>query len=407
LKEDLVKMGSSPKVLVLERWVNGSADVEHHQPTEFRESFRQECERACVLRTHHERRSWAADSARSAVHLLRTSISVLFTAALCLIHLESAAQTARVKKPFLDWKSLRNPILAVEDRMLKDASIVYRDGWFWLYSSTRLDEGDTRDWASEWQFYRSRDLRNWVPFRPRGLQTTKGHPDSPDVSQVAKRFFMVYQSEDPTRDRRLFWSESTNLRDWTRGKPLAPTFRPKERLIDGALAWHDSFFYLAGKATQQFWVSRAKSMDGPWDEPIQAGADGEWAENFQFLNIDGVWRMVATGRQPADWKPRGGGTYTGSHEPYIYKMEGPGTSLEHWSKWTNRTLLSVPFEKWNTVMHANSAFLCDWRQHDGWFYLFYAGSTDDQRFAKRGHGKIGVARSRDLATWYVAGDGPE
>jgi len=42
--------------------------------------------------------------------------------------------------PFIDWAQLQNPILAVEDRMLKDASFVYddRSGWFYVFPSARL-----------------------------------------------------------------------------------------------------------------------------------------------------------------------------------------------------------------------------------------------------------------------------
>jgi hypothetical protein len=36
-------------------------------------------------------------------------------------------------------------------------------------------------------------------------------------------------------------------------------------------------------------------------------------------------------------------------------------------------------------------------------YLTYSGSIDE-RFRGRGHGKIGIARSRDLIHWRVAGD---
>jgi hypothetical protein len=54
-------------------------------------------------------------------------------------------------------------------------------------------------------------------------------------------------------------------------------------------------------------------------------------------------------------------------------------------------------------MHANTAFLLDLRAHDGWFYAFYSG-TDRLDPDLRGHGKIGVARSRDLVNWYVPGE---
>jgi hypothetical protein len=96
--------------------------------------------------------------------------------------------------------------------------------------------------------------------------------------------------------------------------------------------------------------------------------------------------------------------YTCNHEPFIYTMDGAGSELGDWTRWIEKTHLQVPFEQWNTIMHANSGYLTDWRAYDGYFYLFYAGSVDGDRFDGRGHGKIGVARSRDLREWRVAGD---
>lgn len=324
-------------------------------------------------------------------------------ALVCTAGIWYAQTSASPKSNFVDWQKLHNPILQSDDLMLKDAAVVYRDGWFYLYSSTRLNDGDTRDWSREWRFYRSRDLATWEPFHPAGLDSRGHHPDSPDVTKVGDRYLMVFQSEDAKRDRRLFWSQSKNLYEWSPMHELAPTFRAAERLIDGALAFHNGFYYLGGKATQQFWVSRAKSLEGPWAEPIQATADGDWAENFQFIRIAGKWRMVATGRVPAGMRPRGTGSYTSGHEPWIYEISGTGDALQDWARWTSKQHLNVPFEDWNKLVHANSAYLCDWREQDGWFYLFYAGSNDDTTFAKRGHAKIGVARSKDLVNWHVAG----
>lgn len=50
---------------------------------------------------------------------------------------------------------------------------------------------------------------------------------------------------------------------------------------------------------------------------------------------------------------------------------------------------------------ANAAFLCDARPVDGYYYLFYSGSTETLLFNGRGHAKVGVARSVDLVDWEV------
>ena len=50
---------------------------------------------------------------------------------------------------------------------------------------------------------------------------------------------------------------------------------------------------------------------------------------------------------------------------------------------------------------ANAAYLCDARPLDGHWYLFYAGSTELDRFGGRGYAKVGIARSTDLVRWEV------
>jgi len=55
-------------------------------------------------------------------------------------------------------------------------------------------------------------------------------------------------------------------------------------------------------------------------------------------------------------------------------------------------------------MHANTGYLNDFRAEDVFFYLTYSGSIDSESFQGRGHGKIGIARSRDLVHWRVAED---
>jgi len=68
----------------------------------------------------------------------------------------------------------------------------------------------------------------------------------------------------------------------------------------------------------------------------------------------------------------------------------------------------VPQDAWNRghtpgITHetANSGYLCDARKLDGYWYLFYAGSTELTEFDGRGHAKIGVVRSKDLQHWQV------
>jgi hypothetical protein len=193
------------------------------------------------------------------------------------------------------------------------------------------------------------------------------------------------------------------LLHWADKQELLPTIQRFARHIDGAFAVDGGYVYLGYKRWQTFYITRSPRpvWEGQFLPPVQASAGGEWAENFQFLNIDGQWRMLATARDP---QQSDGGGYTASHEPFLYTMEGRGEILADWARWHNKRQLIVPSEEWNSVMHANSGYLCDWRAGDGYFYLFYAGAADSTSFEGRGHGKIGMARSTDLETWHVPGE---
>lgn len=314
---------------------------------------------------------------------------------------------------FLDWASLRNPILALPDRSLKDQSVVWQDGVFYVFASTRFEEDDPERASKIPSFYRSPDLRRFEAFDDPDLNGPGHGPGSPDVVRTGQLWHMVFQA--PTgRSGTLMLSTSRDLVAWTPPVDLGPRLLdPAVRNIDGALARDGTHFYLGWKRDQSFFVTRSAGadLDGRWVEPQPVDArlrfgpsslSHAWAENYQFLRIDGAWHMVATAR--ASGLPVSRHPYTGSHEPYLYLMDGGGQSLADWTRWICKRELLVPREDWNPAMHANSGFLADWREHDGHFYLFYAGSADHERFGGRGHGKIGVVRSRDLVHWAPPGD---
>jgi hypothetical protein len=223
----------------------------------------------------------------------------------------------------------------------------------------------------------------------------------------------VYQAPTGRAEdaRTLLHSTSRDLVDWSAPVDFAASvLDPALRNIDGALAHHGGRFFLGWKSVQSFLVTRSAGpeLDGRWLEPLPVDArlrfgpssmSHAWAENFQFLQLDGAWHMVATARAPG--LPLSRHVYTGSHEPHLYLMDGSGEELADWTRWICKRRLEIPQEDWNRGMHANSAFLADWREHDGHFYLFYAGSQDHERFGGRGHAKLGVARSRDLVRWEV------
>ncbi|GIW40929.1 MAG: hypothetical protein KatS3mg076_1506 [Candidatus Binatia bacterium] len=317
---------------------------------------------------------------------------------------------------FLPWEELRNPVLALPDRSLKDVAVAYEpsSGWFYVFTSTRFEPTDPEAGTKEKSFFRTRDFLEFEAFSDPDLNGPGYGPGSPDLVRVGDLWYMTFQRSTanvPFLGAATLWvSTSEDLREWSPPRELAPELLdPTLRNIDGALAEEGGYFYLGWKKVQSFVVTRSVDpvLDGRWlpERPAVAGEEGEFAENFQFIEIDGTWRLLATGRDPGPYRCEepAYAIYTCDHEPFLYRMEGDGTELEHWTRWVEKTHLEVPFEEWNTVMHANSAYLADWRRYDGHFYLFYAGSSDGKSFELRGHGKIGMARSRDLEHWEVPG----
>jgi len=296
----------------------------------------------------------------------------------------------------LDWENLQNPILGFESHRLKDQSVAYHDGYFYIFA----------DYS-----YCSPDLVNWeqITSVPAG-----------DLCWAGDRWIVTHQIGYPdeapdSRFRKIVWRQSFDLLNWSESQDMIEL--AKDRNIDPAIAFLDdtnvALVYKRGLDIQQSQVaygtfngtafdfeSPAKAYPGEGCDldkilPLIGDTITRWAENAQIIWIDGIWRIIATARHPD--RPIDLG-YVASHEPFIYEIEG-----NDFSQWINKRHLIIPEESWNTVMHANTAFLLDLRDHDTWFYIFYSGA-DRLDPDLRGHGKIGVARSRDLVHWYIPGD---
>lgn len=296
----------------------------------------------------------------------------------------------------LDWENLHNPILGFESHRLKDQAVAFHDGYFYIFAG---------------KSYRSPDLRNWeeIPPAPPGDLVSTG-----DIWILTHQIPFPDEPQD-SKFRKVAWRQSTDLHAWSEDRDLL--LLPKDRNIDPTLAFLDdgrvALVYKQGVDLQESRVAYGvfAGEHFTFGEPQKAYA-GEgcildkiippvgdlitrWAENAQIIRIDGQWRVIATARHPD--RPIDTG-YVGSHEPFIYEISG-----DDFSQWTHKRHLRIPQESWNTLMHANTAFLLDLRAKDSWFYLFYSGA-DRLDPDGRGHGKIGVARSRDLITWVVPGE---
>jgi len=296
----------------------------------------------------------------------------------------------------LDWQKLRNPVLGFETHRLKDQSVAYHEGYFYVFAGYS---------------YRSPDLFEWeqIPSVPAG-----------DLCFSGDRWIVTHQvpypDEPPDSDfRKIVWRQSFDLSNWSDSRDMIQL--QEDRNIDPAIAFLDegnvALVYKRGVTIQESQVAYG-TFDGAefsFGAPVKAyPGDGceldqaipiigdtitRWAENAQIIKIDDSWRIIATARHPD--RPVDTG-YVSSHEPFIYEIVD-----DDFSQWIQKRQLIVPEESWNTVMHANTAFLLDLRDRDGWLYLFYSGA-DRLDSDLRGHGKIGVARSRDLVNWCVPGD---
>jgi hypothetical protein len=291
------------------------------------------------------------------------------------------------------WTKLRNPIFA-PDHMVKDQAIRLVDGRWHLFYSERTEQGPGGGTGHSV----SRDLASWDEAR---MVRQWG---SPDITRGADgRYLITYQQQLPDNPEisKLHYVAAKKLAGkWSEPVRLAPGIFEEDRTIDGAFAHTRNGLFLLFKRglhtspvqhDEVAW-SPSGSPDGPWSyvgEP-----DIPLSENFQLLQIGGAWHVLVT-EIPI-------------HRPKLYRLAGDPNDPESWRHWTFVRQLDVPAEAWNggetpgiTHETANSAYLCDARRLDGYWYLLYAGSSELATFEGRGHAKIGVARSKDLERWEV------
>lgn len=290
----------------------------------------------------------------------------------------------------IPWDTLRNPIYSLPEAAVKDVAVRMAEGkWQLLFSHVREDPFRFRIGLAT-----SPDFVDWSPVELWD-QPEVGGVASPDVTREPDGTYAVtYNSH--TRDTdgktKMYVRTSADFRSWSAPRRLAFEVRPRpdDQLIDAAVA-HAGHGLVLGYNHQEnlFEVawSASGSLDGPWR--LVGVADTGPLENYQFLLIDGTWHML--------------GTTVPVHHELLYRLAGPPEQPESWLHWTLVRELTVPSEGWNHPPGevANAGYLCDARPLDGHWYLFYAGSTELDRFGGRGYAKMGVARSTDLVHWEV------
>ena len=315
----------------------------------------------------------------------------------------SSPTTTTATVPAVAWSQLHNPIITSVDHTVKDAALVAVDGrWFAAFSAV-----DTR---GAWRIgiEHSSDLRTWsaMTFMPHDTEV-EGEA-SPDVVRAPDgKLVVTYQSfvHDGHGGLAKLYYRTTN--DFAHFSPphrlLQPRLTaPTDRLIDAALAWTPAGLLLGfktGTDAQAFEIARAPSgsLDGPWQ--IIGKPDirvfGDTIENYQFIEIGGHWKLLATSNQ--------------LDRPFLFDLAGDAARPTGWLHWSKGRQLDVPQEGWNTgtgvtgttFEHANSGYLIDDRSEDGHFYLLYEDAPDTSNFAGEGHGVLALARSTNLVKWQV------
>lgn len=303
--------------------------------------------------------------------------------------------------PTAFWSAIRNPVYAEPQWSTKDCCMIEKDGVFYLFfSAFYFTRGQGRShvtgvWTRDFKTF-SEPMFMWD-----GQEDGWIGMCSPDIVQLGDRYILTYNSWGDKKDQpnQLFYAVSTDLKEWRRDISLAHDLTAGKRAIDAAIAFDGQRYVLIYKEGRSPGIPRvawSASLDGPWafvgdGHPKFTRLDKDFPaktqENYQFLNIDGQWRMVTT-----DYAP---------HLMHIYRMDGDGRELTDWLRWTDGQPLHFPEESFNTDHNANAGAIADWRHLDGYFYCLYAGRTEGITHARRGDNKLAIARSRDLKTWYV------
>ncbi|MFL6239354.1 MAG: hypothetical protein ACJ735_07710 [Actinomycetes bacterium] len=307
----------------------------------------------------------------------------------------------------IPWQQLRNPILSHRGSAVRDIGVRARHGAWQVFYTSAVGTAPTWRIGSA----SSPTLQHWSVESSWPPQSGVAGVASPDITQRPDGTYVVtYESNPretaPAGEDKIYYRTSTDLATWSAPRRLMPGLHssPSDRVIDPALAWTHRGLFLGYKynprgGSQHFEIawSPSGSLDGPW---VYVGRPdikvfNDTIENYEFLEIDGMWHVLGTSNK--------------LDRPWLFVLKGDPAKPSGWLNWSPGRELEIPLEQWNrapgvpgvTFDQANSAYLCDARRVDGYFYLFYIGSKELKKFGGWGHTVMGVARSKNFVTWQV------
>ncbi len=317
---------------------------------------------------------------------------------------------ANTKTDFIDWNNLKNPLYSHPGWSTKDACTVYKDGYFYVFfSAFYFDNGRERSHLSA---VKTKDFKTFSKplFLWDGMEEGWIGLCSPNITKVKDKYILTYNTwghRHPSgMNNIMLYAVSDDLENWDKHNQLAANLTKGKSIIDVALAYHDGKYYV----TWQNWrdndvtvktdhIAVGDSLDGDFEfigdgnlELLMKDGheNGKIHENYEFVKIEDTWHILST-----DYRP---------HNPYLYKMSGDPGDPASWKKWTDGYMIKAPKEEFNTHHRANAAFLVDWSDHDGYYYLIYAGNTEGVTHDGRGDNKIALSRSKDLVNWDAPGE---
>ncbi|MEQ8704828.1 MAG: hypothetical protein RIC19_12955 [Phaeodactylibacter sp.] len=311
---------------------------------------------------------------------------------------------------WLDWSALRNPVYQHEGWSVKDACMIYNeaDSTFYLFfSAFYFDDGRERSHLSA---VKTKDFRSFSD----PLFLWDGRKDgwiglcSPNLTVVQGKYILTYNSwgDKKGKPNQLFYAVSEDLEHWERDIPLAHELTTDKRAIDASLAYHEGKYILSwkGKKGKTRMACSESDLDSfqfiNFGYPVylmrEGGENGMIHENYEYFQADDQWWCLTTDYAYNPYR---------EHAPYLYKLKEAPSQFPSWLQWEDGYKITIPIEKgFNTSYAANAAFICDGRAYDGYYYMIYAGRTENKTHAKRGDNKLGLARSRDLVNWDIAGE---
>jgi hypothetical protein len=308
--------------------------------------------------------------------------SILAAAAIIL------AFSAAAQKPLIDFSALKNPVYQHDGWSVKDSCMAMKDGTFYVFfSAFYVDGGISRCHVSG---VKTSDFKTFSGplFIWDGREQGWMGMCSPNISQINNTYYLTYNSwgESKTNPPQLFYAQSKDLEKWDKHKPLAANVTKGARSIDAAIAFANEKYYLVYKEYQTPKMAVGKSLDGEFKS--LGAVPGGWFENGEFIKIDGKWNLLVTDR---------------AHLPCLRELQAKGDRDEDWINWGKFRRLKIPLQNFNLNERANCAFLADFRQIDGLFYLLYSGRN--KGFGHEGDFdfSLAIARSKDLVAWQPAG----